>query len=83
MTIETAIPYSFKWMVTDANGEIYVFAKNPKPVDGVWECLSGGYIQIGKGPKPIDYSKTKIRLIRPRENDNISDYFDKTMKTNV
>ena len=69
-TIETQIPWKYKWKAIDEDGSIYIYIKKPK--QGTYGWLGDGYIRsIGIGPKPKDWTKTLERLenldIRERE----------------
>ena len=63
-TIETQVPWKFKWKAIDKDGAIVVFTMKPKYDDcgEWWHRTSSKYRVIGQGPKPADWTKTLERI---------------------
>ena len=63
-TIETQIPWKYKWKAIDENGQIMAFSKKPTLGNYYdwWIIGDGDEIHIGKGPKPKDWTKTLVKL---------------------
>ena len=63
-TIETQIPWKYKWKAIDADGIIAVFTDKPRLLDfgKRWDTEIGDFIEIGRGPKPKDWTKTLVKL---------------------
>ena len=62
-TIETQIPWKYKWKAIDKSGVIAVFTHKPEPAyNECWESGFGLVLEIGHGPKPKDWTKTLEKL---------------------
>ena len=62
-TIETQIPWKYKWKAIDKDGDIYVYPDLPKVViNGRWAAYPYEFLKIGEGPKPKDWTKTLEKL---------------------
>ena len=62
-TIETQIPWKYKWKAIDKDGKITVFVTKPKCniSNGFWESYPY-YFSLGYGPEPKDWTKTLVKL---------------------
>ena len=62
-TIETQIPWKYKWKAIDPTGFIYIFTYKPIYKNlYFWGITKGNYMRIGEGPKPKDWTKTLVKL---------------------
>ena len=61
-TIETQIPWKYKWKAIDEDGCIHVFMFKPRRLESVWYDGTADYFLIGIGPKPKDWTKTLVKL---------------------
>ena len=67
--ITIQVPFSFRWIAVDSDGEINAFQKKPivsSNYHGYWMCgnwrRNNGCIGVGKGPIPKDFTKTLERI---------------------
>ena len=63
-TIETQIPWKYKWKAISGRGLILVYTNKPlkHPFTDFWYSDSGEHMEIGEGPKPKDWTKTIVKL---------------------
>ena len=61
-TIETQIPWKYKWKAIDDDGNKHVYTKKPKEGKYWWSWTGGLVLHIGQGPKPKDWTKTLVKL---------------------
>ena len=61
-TIETQIPWKYKWKAIDEDGYISIFELKPIRGKYTWGSTKGQHWIIGQGPKPKDWTKTLVKL---------------------